>query len=59
VAAATYLGSEIFYEVAVGPQNLLVKVGHPGGASPLGPGDSVGVVFDEGSLHLVRREGTF
>jgi len=56
VAAATYLGSEIFYEVTVGTQNLLVKVGHPHGAIALTQGDPVGVIFDEGSLHLVRRE---
>jgi ABC-type Fe3+/spermidine/putrescine transport system ATPase subunit len=58
IAAATYLGSEIFYEVTVGEQNLLVKVGHPQGATVLGTGDPVGVLFDEGSLHLLRREGT-
>lgn len=58
IAAATYLGSEIFYEVMVGGQTLLVKVGHPQGATPLGASDPVGVAFDEGSLHLVPREGT-
>ncbi|HSD51325.1 MAG TPA: TOBE domain-containing protein, partial [Candidatus Methylomirabilis sp.] len=58
IAAATYLGSEIFYEVTVARQSLLVKVGHPQGASILGTGDLVGVVLDEASLHLLRREGT-
>jgi iron(III) transport system ATP-binding protein len=58
IGAATYLGSEIFYEVTLGEQNLLVKVGHPQGLAALGPGDPVGVAFDESSLHLVRREGT-
>ncbi len=58
VVAATYLGAEIFYDVAVGGQNLLVKVGHPQGATPIGPGEPVGVIFEEASLHLVPREGT-
>jgi len=58
IAAATYLGSEIFYEVTVAGQNLLVKVGHPQGATVLGTGDPVAVVLDEASLHLLRREGT-
>jgi iron(III) transport system ATP-binding protein len=56
IATATYLGSEIFYEVAVGGQALLVKVAHPQGAAVLRPEEPVGVVFDEGSLHLVHRE---
>jgi iron(III) transport system ATP-binding protein len=56
IASATYLGSEIFYEVAVGGQNLLVKVAHPQGAAVLAPGDPVGVLFEEGSVHLIRRE---
>ncbi len=58
VTAATYLGSEMFYEVTVGGQHLLVKVVHLRGAGLLGSGDPVGVLFDEGSLHLMRREGT-
>jgi iron(III) transport system ATP-binding protein len=58
VATATYLGSEVFYEVAVGEHTLLIKVGHPQGAGALTPGEPVGIAFDEGSLHLVRREET-
>jgi iron(III) transport system ATP-binding protein len=58
VAAATYLGSEIFYEVVVAGQTLLVKVTHPQGATILAPGDPVDVLFNEDSLHLVRREGS-
>jgi iron(III) transport system ATP-binding protein len=56
VATATYLGSEVFYEVTVGEQAILVKEGHPQGTKALSPGEPVGVTFDESSLHLVRRE---
>ncbi|HSB68662.1 MAG TPA: ABC transporter ATP-binding protein [Candidatus Methylomirabilis sp.] len=56
VSTATYLGSEVFYEVAVGQQVILVKVGHPQGTPPLASGAPVGVTFDESSLHLVPRE---
>jgi len=56
VSTATYLGSEVFYEVTVGQQVILVKVGHPQGTTALPLGEAVGVTFDEGSLHLVRRE---
>ena len=56
VAAATYLGSEVFYEVAVGRQTLLIKVGHPRGGAGLAAGDPVGLTFDESSLHLIPRE---
>jgi len=58
VSTATYLGSEVFYEVTVDRQPILVKVGHPQGATALTPGVPVGVTFDENSLHLVRREAT-
>ena len=56
IAAATYLGSEMFYDVMVGGQTLLVKVVHLRGVGRLASGDPVGVLFDEGSLHLVGRE---
>ena len=56
VSTATYLGSEVFYEVTVGQQVILVKVGHPQGTTAFSLGEAVGVTFDEGSLHLVRRE---
>jgi hypothetical protein len=46
----------MFYDVMVGGQTLLVKVVHLRGAGRLGSGDPVGVLFDEGSLHLVGRE---
>ncbi len=58
VSTATYLGSEVFYEVTVGQQAILVKVGHPQGAGALTPGEPVGLAFNESSLHLVRREAT-
>ena len=56
MSTATYLGSEVLYEVTVGQQVILVKVGHPQGTTALPLGEAVGVTFDEGSLHLVRRE---
>jgi iron(III) transport system ATP-binding protein len=58
VSTATYLGSEVFYEVTIGQQIILIKVAHPRGGSALAPGEAVGVTFDEGSLHLVHRETT-
>jgi iron(III) transport system ATP-binding protein len=56
VATATYLGSEIFYEVTVGPHTILIKAVHPQGTPPRAPGAQVGVTFDEEALHLVPRE---
>jgi iron(III) transport system ATP-binding protein len=56
VATTTYLGSEVFYEIAVGPQTLLAKVGHPQGSSRRASGEPVGVTFEDTSLHLVPRE---
>jgi iron(III) transport system ATP-binding protein len=58
VTTATYLGSEVFYEVTVSQQVLLAKVGHPRGTPALASGAPVGVTFDESSLHLIRREAT-
>ena len=58
MSTATYLGSEVFYEVTVGQQAILVKVGHPQGTPALASGAPVGLTFEEGSLHLVRREAS-
>jgi len=56
IATTTYLGGEVFYEVAVGQQTLLIKVGHPQGGTGLAAGKPVGVTFEETSLHLIPRE---
>jgi iron(III) transport system ATP-binding protein len=56
ISAATYLGGEVFYEVIVGQQTLLAKVGHLPGGARLAAEEPVGVVFEETSLHLVPRE---
>ncbi len=57
VTTSTYLGGEVYYDLAVQGASLQARVMMAGDAPAYRAGDRVGVDVIEGSLHIVPREG--